>query len=80
MKYKLFEEVVLGADVPEAKVRRGDVATVVEHHPVSNGEDGYSLEMFNAVGDTLAVITVAESALEPLACDEVFSVRPVVAA
>ena len=31
-----------------------------------DGEAGYSAEVFNALGDTLAVITVPESALEAL--------------
>jgi hypothetical protein len=48
---------------------------VVEHHPVPGGEDGYSLEVFNALGDTIAVITVPESSIESLTEDEVFSVR-----
>jgi hypothetical protein len=61
MKYELFEEVVLGKDIPEKGLKRGDVATVVEHHSASGGEDGYSLEVFNALGDTIAVIAVPES-------------------
>ena len=60
--------------------KKGDVATIVEHHPVTGGEDGYSLEIFNVVGDTIAVITVPESAIEPLTEYEIFSVRPLVAA
>ena len=75
MTYKLFEEVVLTKDIPERGLKKGDVATIVEHHPVSNGEDGYSLELFNALGDTIAVITLPESAIEPLTEDEIFSVR-----
>ena len=66
MRYELFEEVVLTKDMPEKRLERGDVATVVEHNPVSDGEDGYSLEIFNGLGDTIAVITVEESAIEPL--------------
>ena len=77
MRYELFEEVVLTKDISEKKLKKGDVATVVEHHPVSNGEDGYSLEIFNVLGDTIAVITVEESAIEPLTVDEIFSVRSV---
>jgi hypothetical protein len=79
MKHKLFAEVALTKDLPEKRLRKGDVATVVEHHPVSDGEDGYSLEIFNALGDTVAVITVEESALEPLTVDEIFSVRSMAA-
>ncbi|MFP3975769.1 MAG: DUF4926 domain-containing protein [Dehalococcoidia bacterium] len=75
MPHKLFEEVVLRRDIPERGLKKGDVATIVEHHPISEGEDGYSLELFNALGDTIAVITVPESTIEPLTEDEVFSVR-----
>ncbi len=80
MRYELFKEVVLTKDIPEKRLKRSDVATVVEHHPVSDGEDGYSLEIFNALGDTIAVITVPESAIELLTEDEIFSVRSVAAA
>jgi hypothetical protein len=75
MKYNLYEEVVLARDIPEKSLKKGDVATVVEHHPMPGGEDGYSLEVFNAVGDTIAVIAVPESLIESLKEDEVFSVR-----
>ncbi len=75
MSYKLFEEVVLAKDIPEKRLKKGDVATVVEHHPVPDGEEGYSLEIFNARGDTVAVITVPHSAIEPLTEDEIFSIR-----
>ena len=75
MKYKLFEEVVLTKEFPEKRLKEGDIATVVEYHPVPVGEDGYSLEVFNAVGDTIAVITVPESYIETLTKDEIFTVR-----
>jgi hypothetical protein len=77
MTYKLYRQVVINKDIPEKNLFRGDVATVVEHHPAQNGEDGYSLEVFNAVGDTIAVVTIAESAIQPLSSDEVFSVRKI---
>lgn len=80
MKYKLFEEIVLKKDMPGKNLKKGDIATIVEYHPVTGGEDGYSLEVFNALGDTIAVITVPESAIESLTEYEVFSVRSLVAA
>ena len=80
MTYKLFEEVVLTKDIHKRGLKKGDVATIVECHSVSDGEDGYSLELFNALGDTIAVITVAESAIEPLTANEIFSVRSLEAA
>ncbi len=75
MTYHLFEEVVLLEDIAEKGLKKGDVAAIVEHHPVADGEDGYSLEAFNALGETIAVFTVSESAFEPLTENEIFSVR-----
>lgn len=75
MTYRLFEEVVLLENIAEKGLKKGDVATIVEHHPVTDGEDGYSLEVFNALGNTIAVITVSESAIETLTENEIFSVR-----
>lgn len=75
MRFELFKEVVLLRDIPEKKLKKGDVATIVEYHPSDTAEDGYSLEVFNAIGDTIAVVTVAESEIETLKKSEVFSVR-----
>ena len=79
MTYQLFEEVVLLRDVTDKGLLKGDVATIVEHHPVPDGEDGYTLEVFNVLGDTIAVITLPESAIGPLAENEIFSVRALAA-
>ena len=65
----------LTRDVPAERLKRGDIVKLVEHHVARDGEDGYSAEVFNAVGDTPAVITVPESALEALREDEVCCVR-----
>ncbi len=73
---ELFQRVALRVDLPKHGLRKGDVATIVEHLPGKDREDGYVLEVFNAVGDTIAVITVPQSAVEPLAADVIPSVRP----
>ena len=75
MTYKLFEDVVLAKNIKEKGLHKGDVATIVDHHPILDDEDGYSLEIFNTLGDTIAVITVEESAIAPLMANEIFSVR-----
>ena len=76
MKMELFNRVALRVDLPEHGLRKGDVATIVEHLPGKDCEDGYALEVFNAVGDSIAVITVPQSAVEPLTADVIPSVRP----
>jgi hypothetical protein len=76
MAYELYNKVALRIDLPSHKLRRGDVATVVERHPGSPGQGpGYSLEVFNALGETIAVVTVPESHIEPLTQNEVLHVR-----
>lgn len=75
MRFELFTQVALAQDIPEKSLRAGDIATIVEHHPPRQGMDGYTLEVFDAVGNTFAVVTVAESNLEPLRSGEILSVR-----
>jgi Domain of unknown function (DUF4926) len=77
MVFELFTRVALREDFPRHQLHRGDVATIVEHHPVANGEDGYSLEVFNAIGTAKlnAVLVVSESQIEPLMKNEVLHIR-----
>jgi hypothetical protein len=79
MTIELYTQVALARDLPEHSLRRGDVATVVEKLPptqASGGESGLVLEVFNAIGETVAVVTVPVSAIEPLRASELLSVRP----
>lgn len=75
MAFELYTDAALARDIPEHQLRRGDVVKIIDFHASSNGESGYSIEVFNALGDTLAVTAVPESALESLRNDEVLSVR-----
>ena len=80
MRYDLFTRVALSEDLPERNLRRGDVATVVEQHVGRPGQEpGYTLEVFNAVGETVDVVTVRESQVERLTANELLSVRPLAA-
>jgi hypothetical protein len=76
MKYALFSRVALKLNLPDQGFRSGDVATIVEQHPGDSGrEPGYTLEVFNAAGETMAVFTLAESEIEPLTANEMLHVR-----
>lgn len=77
MKPERYHEVALTRDVADAQLRAGDVAVLVDlvPHP-SGGEQGAVLEVFNAVGDSIAVVTVPVSAIAPLRADQVPAVRP----
>lgn len=78
MSLQMYDRVALRRSFPEDALRVGDVATIVDFvdHP-SGGPRGCVLERFNALGETLDVVTVPEDAIEPLRADEVLSVRPI---
>jgi hypothetical protein len=75
MKFNLYTDVALACDLPEHRLCRGDVVRLVEHHRAPNGEEGYSVEVLGAKGQTMAVVAVPVTALEPLRDDEILSVR-----
>lgn len=77
---ELYQQVALRCDLPEYQLREGDVATLIDRvpHP-TGGEDGYILEVFNAVGESIAVVTVPTSAVKPLQPDEILTVRSIAA-
>ncbi|MBT3603200.1 MAG: DUF4926 domain-containing protein [Candidatus Latescibacteria bacterium] len=76
MKPELYQRVALTQDLTEHQLKQGDLATLVEYvpHP-KGGEEGCILEIFNALGESIAVVTVPISAIEPLRADEIMSVR-----
>ncbi len=76
MTFELFTKVALKRDVPEWNLREGDLATVVDTHQGPPGmPTGYSLEVFNVKGDTVAVICLSEDEIAPLEENEVYQVR-----
>jgi len=76
MKLDLYAEVTLTRDVPAHNLQRGDIATVIDYVPHSEGgEEGCILEVFNVLGDSIAVVVVPLSAIAPLRADLVPSAR-----
>jgi hypothetical protein len=76
MKYELYTRVALAVDIPEHNFKKGDVATICEYfEPGKNPEPGLALEFFNTLGETVDVLFVPESSVEPLAADEIWHAR-----
>lgn len=65
MSPSLYKRVALKRDLPEHGLRQGDVAVLVDYvqHP-RGGEQGCVLEVFNALGESIAVVAVPESDIE----------------
>ncbi len=78
MTIELYTEIALNKDIVEHRLQQGDIATLVDFvpHP-QEGEQGCVLKVFNAVGESIAVVTVPISAIKPLAANEVLTIRPV---
>lgn len=75
MKLELYKDAVLSRDVPEHRLKRGDLVKLVDHHIAPDGSEGYSVEVFNAVGNTIAVTAVPVTTLEPLRENEILCAR-----
>jgi hypothetical protein len=76
MAYKLYTRVSLAEDLPEYGLHKGDLATIIERHEgKKDQETGYSLEVFNAVGETITVLVVEESKINPVKENEILHVR-----
>ena len=75
MTLELYTDAMLTCDLPQHRLRRGDIVKPVERHLAPDGTEGYSIEVFNAVGDTIAVAAVPASALEVLHEDEILCAR-----
>jgi hypothetical protein len=73
MRLELYKEAAFARDVPERGIKKGDVATVIDYY--DNPEPGYGLEVFDALGHTVDVLTVPESYLEPIHEGERIQVR-----
>ena len=76
MRPELYTEVTLSRDFPEYRLKQGDVVTLIDfvEHP-AGGEEGCILEVFNAVGESIDVLTVPRSAIAPLSADQILAVR-----
>lgn len=75
MELPLYEDAILLVDMPDEGLYAGDVGTVVERHDLPNTEPGYSVEFFDMLGNTVAVVTVAKSALRRPASGDRLVVR-----
>jgi len=73
MGLSLYEDAILLVAIPEEGLFVGDVGTIVERHDLPGIEPGYSVEFFDMLGNTVAVVTVPASTLRrPTAADRPF--------
>ena len=44
MVFPLFSQVQLTQDVPQFNLKKGSIGTIIEYYPMTDTEDGYSIE------------------------------------
>ena len=76
MDLELYQDIALACNFPEYQLQQGDIATLIDFvpHP-KGGETGCVLEVFNAVGESMKVVTVPRSAVKRLTNHDVLSSR-----
>lgn len=70
-----LDNVVLMVDLPEHKLKQGDVGTVVLVH----ADRGYEVEFVALNGETLAVVSLEPSNIRPIGTGEIAHARQVAA-
>lgn len=72
----LYSDVVLTRDFDEEGLKRGDIATFIDTvpHP-TGGKEGLILEVANARGDSIGVITVTDDDIRAIDPSEIPTVR-----
>jgi hypothetical protein len=76
MKLDLYQTIALNRDIPADHLHQGDIALLIDYvpHP-SGGEEGAILEIFNALGESIHIVTVPISSLSPLQPNDTLSIR-----
>jgi hypothetical protein len=76
MKLGQYEQDAITQDIEEHGLRKGDIGVLIDSvpHP-KGGEEGCLLEVFNALSESIAVVSVRLSEIEPVRADEVLAVR-----
>jgi hypothetical protein len=72
MTIKEHDCVVLTADLPNERLKAGDVGTIVHIH---NAGSAYEVEFMTFAGNTIAVATVDAAALRPVGERDLSHVR-----
>lgn len=66
---------ILVADLPGEGLWRDDIVKLVDNHVAPDGAEGYSVEFFNALGETADVACVPVRALRKLDTHSVLTAR-----
>lgn len=66
MELELYKPVIITQDFPEYNLYSGDIATLIDSipHP-EQGEEGAILEIFSEMDESVKILTVPQSSIQP---------------
>ena len=76
MTINILDTVVLTRDIPEHKLKQGDIGAVVEVYP----PDGIEIEFVTGSGHTQALVTLKMDEVRPVGPADILAVRKLDAA
>ena len=71
MKYELLDTVVLARDLPDYRLKAGDLGAIVELY----GADAFEVEFVTASGRTGALVTLKAEDVRPIADTDFVAIR-----
>lgn len=72
----LYSRISLNRDFPEYSLKAGDITTFIDVVPDPEDiEEGYVLEVFNVLGESIDTVIVPKSAVSPLKSTEMPAIR-----
>ena len=71
MRFKLLETVVLNRDLPDRRLKNGDLGAIVHIYE----PDGLEVEFVSAAGMTEALLTLKESDVRAVSDNDLITVR-----
>ncbi len=76
MKLELYQTIAFNRDLLEVNLHQGDIAILINYvpHPI-DGDEGTVLEIFNAIGESINIVTVPISSISALQSNATLSIR-----
>ena len=76
MELELYQRIILNRDLPDEKLRKGDIAWLVDYVGNPEGKErGAVLEVFNILGEHLRIAVAPVSAVSALSADLIPAAR-----
>lgn len=71
---KELNQVILRVDIPDHRLKKGDIGTIVLEHNVG---EAFEVEFMTLTGETIAIVTLEADQVRPIGKREIANARTV---